>query len=443
MLKRFTAVNRFYFLDNIMVNSYNKDEIFKRAYTGLINSPANPPKQMIQATFAFDYYGKTALFLGTANQGTFYFFLTDDGLILEYIDGRLNVLNAKRSNENYDIQSDKEVLNNINSMFEELSYYLFNNCFHLFADCLSLINESELSVDDRKLLKLFKRSKSFELGKYSNYPNFNKVINNIIIPQFFKSPLLNINSSQLELNMSGLEEYYLLVRKSADEDENDGEVGTKYSNYINKLNTSISTTFQKYDPSISFKLNDNIDEVDSFNIISYDIKPLPAFLFPYIDNNTHKKYSFFTLENFETKNGGSLTNTPCYIDYICESVLLDEELSSRKISPIIALLYHDDKNPNHIRYNDSFLIFGASRVKKIQSYLNERIKSEFLADVNNATIHLKKRKLLSEEDFIADMRKIYQEIKQKENYKHKCAIQIINNANESFESFFANDIEVI
>lgn len=443
MLKRFTAVNRFYFLDNIMVNSYNKDEIFKRAYTGLINSPANPPKQMIQATFAFEYCGKTALFFGTANQGTYYFFLTDDGLILEYIDGRLNVLNAKRPNENYDIQSDQEVLNNINSMFEELYYYQFNNCFYLFANLLYLIDESKLSIDDRNLLKLFKRSKSFKFGAYKNYPNFNKVINNIIIPQFFKSPLLNINSSQLELNMSGLEEYYLLVRKSADEDENDGEVGTKYSNYINKLNTSISTTFQKYDPSISFKLNDNIDEVDSFNIISYDIKPLPAFLFPYIDNNTHKQYSFFTLENFETKNGGSLTNTPCHIDYICESVLLDEELSSRKISPIIALLYHDDKDPNHIRYNDSFLIFGASRAKKIQSYLNERIKSEFLAEVNNAPTHLKKKKSLSEEDFIADMRKVYQEIKQKENYRHKCVIQIIDNANKSFELFFGNDTEVI
>lgn len=365
-------------------------------------------------------------------------------VILEYIDGRLNILNAKRPNENYDIQSDKEVLNNINSMFEELPYYQFNNCFHLFADCLHLFDESKLSADDRKLLKLFKRSKSFELGKYSNYPNFNKVIYNIVIPQFFKPPLLNINSSQLELDMSNLDEYYLLTRKNANNDGNDDGAGAKYSDYINELNTSISKTFQKYDPSISFKLNDNIDDVDSFNIISYEIKPLPVFLFQYIDNNTHKKDLFFTLENFETKKGYSFTNTPCHIDYICESVLLDEELSSRKISPIIALLYHDDdKNPNHIRYNDSFLIFGALRAKKIQSYLNERIKSEFLADVNNATTHLKKRKLLSEEDFIADMRKIYQEIKQKENYKHKCAIQIINNANESFESFFANDIEVI
>ena len=443
MLKRFTAVNRFYFWNYVMTNTCNKDEIFKRAYTGLINSPANPPKQMIQTTFAFEYCGKTALFFGTANQGTYYFFLTDDGLILEYIDGRLNVLNAKHPNENYDIQSDQEVLNNINSMFEELDYYQFNNCFYLFANLLYLIDESKLSIDDRNLLKLFKRSKSFKFGAYKNYPNFNKVINNIIIPQFFKAPLLHINSSQLELDMSKLDEYYLLIRKNVNDDGKDDGTGAKYSNYINELNASISKTFQKYDTKISFKLNDNIDEVDSFNIISYDIKPLPAFLFQYIDNNTHTKYSFFTLENFETKNGSSLTNTPCHIDYICESVLLDEELSSRKISPIIALLYHDDKDPNHIRYNDSFLIFGASRAKKIQSYLNERIKSEFLAEVNNAPTHLKKRKSLSEEDFIADMRKVYQEIKQKENYRHKCVIQIIENANKSFELFFGNDTEVI
>ena len=59
------------------------------------------------------------------------------------------------------------------------------------------------------------------------------------------------------------------------------------------------------------------------------------------------------------------------------------------------------------------------------------------------TINLKKRKLLSEEDFIADMRKVYQQIKQKENYKHKCMMQIIDNAKESFDSFFNNDIEVV
>ena len=284
------------------IGTDDKLEIFKRAYTGLMNSPVKAPlKEMIQTMFSFKYYGRTALFFGTAEPGTYYFFLTDDGIILEYIDGRLNVLNAKRPNENYDIQSDTEVLNNINLMFEQLHYYRLSNCFYLFVDRLHLIDYSELSKDDVKLLKLFMRSKSFELGMYKNYPNLDKVINNIIIPQFFKSPLLKINSSQLELDMSNLDEYYLLIRNSADGETNDN-IETEYSNYVDKLNTSISTTFQKYDPNISFKLNDDIDDVGNFNIISYDIKPLPAFLFQYIDdNNRYKKDLFFTLEKFETK----------------------------------------------------------------------------------------------------------------------------------------------
>lgn len=427
------------------IGTNDKLEIFKRAYTGLMNSPVKAPlKEMIQTMFSFKYYGRTALFFGTSEPGTYYFFLTDDGIILEYIDGRLNVLNAKRPNENYDIQSDTEVLNNINLMFEQLHYYRLSNCFYLFVDRLPLIDYSELSKDDVKLLKLFMRSKSFELGMYKNYPNLNKVINNIIIPQFFKFPLLKINSSQLELDMSNLDEYYLLIRNSADGETNDS-IETEYSNYVDKLNTSIGTTFQKYDPNISFKLNDDIDDVGNFNIISYDIKPLPAFLFQYIDdNNRYKKDLFFTLEKFETKKGDLLTDIYCNIDHICELVLSGSELSSRKISPIIDWLYQDDdKKLDHLVYNGSFLIFGASRAKKMQNYINNRIKSEFIDDINNTSKLPRKRKLLSEEDFIADMRKVYQEIKQKENYKHKCTMQIVNNVKESFDLFFNNDIEVI
>lgn len=427
------------------IGTDDKLEIFKRAYTGLMNSPVKAPlKEMIQTMFSFKYYGRTALFFGTAEQGTYYFFLTDDGIILEYIDGRLNVLNAKRPNENYDIQSDTEVLNNINLMFEQLHYYRLSNCFYLFIDRLPLIDYSELSKDDVKLLKLFMRSKSFELGMYKNYPNLNKVINNIIIPQFFKSPLLKINSSQLELDMSNLGEYYLLIRNSADGETNDS-IETEYSNYVDNLNTSIDATFKKYDPNISFKLNDDIDDVGNFNIISYDIKPLPAFLSQYIDdNNRYKKELFFTLEKFETKKGDLLTDIYCNIDHICELVLSGSELSSRKVSPIIDWLYQDDdKKLDHLVYNGSFLIFGASRAKKMQNYINNRIKSEFIDDINNTSNLPRKRKLLNEEDFIADMRKVYQEIKQKENYKYKCTMQIVNNVKESFDLFFNNDTEVI
>lgn len=427
------------------IGTDDKLEIFKRAYSGLMDSPVKAPlKEMIQTMFSFKYYGRTALFFGTAEPGTYYFFLTDDGIILEYIDGHLNVLNAKRPNENYDIQSDTEVLNNINLMFEQLHYYRLSNCFYLFVDRLHLIDYSELSKDDVKLLKLFMRSKSFELGMYKNYPNLNKVINNIIIPQFFKSPLLKINSSQLELDMSNLGEYYLLIRNSADGETNDS-IETEYSNYVDNLNTSIDATFKKYDPNISFKLNDDIDDVGNFNIISYDIKPLPAFLFQYIDdNNRYKDDLFFTLEKFETKKGDLLTDIYCNIDHICELVLSGSELSGRKISPIIDWLYQDDdKKFDHLVYNGSFLIFGASRAKKMQNYINNRIKSEFIDDINDTSNRPRKRKLLSEEDFIADMRKVYQEIKQKENYKYKCTMQIVNNVKESFDLFFNNDIEVI
>ena len=36
-----------------------------------------------------------------------------------------------RPNEKYDIQSDKEILDNINLMFNQIPYYLLSQCFYL------------------------------------------------------------------------------------------------------------------------------------------------------------------------------------------------------------------------------------------------------------------------------------------------------------------------
>lgn len=421
------------------IGTDDKLEIFKRAYSGLINHPVkNTTGTTILSSFAFKYNGeKTALFFGMTERATCYFFLTDDGIILEYISGRLNVLNAKRPNEKYDIQSDKEVLDNINLMFSQIPYYLLKDSFYLFEDSFLLMDVSELSKDDANLFKLFKRSKSFEMCKYGDYPNFHKVIDNIFIPYFFKRPLSNINSSQLELDISNLGEYYLVVRNDDSNISKSIDVENRYSDYLNNINDSIETTLQKYDPSISFELKDDIE--DNFNIITYDIKPFPIFL---LQDSTrtafYTKGAFFTLENLVNNLGYSITDNSCNIDEICKLIWEDCDLS-----PVLDFLYQNDKVLDHIRYNQTFIVFGFARAKKIQNYLNDKVKSEFFSDMKKASSRPSKRKMPSEEDFISDMRKVYQQIKQKENFKRKCTIDIVNNAKESFDLLFNNDCEVI
>lgn len=421
------------------IDADGKLEIFKRAYAGLINHPVkNTTGNAILSSFAFKYNSdKTALFFGMAERATCYFFLTDDGIILEYIAGRLNVLNAKRPNEKYDIQSDKEVIDNINLMLNQIPYYLFGNCFYLFVDSFLLMNVRELSKDNANLFKLFKRSRSFEMCKYGDYPNFHKVIDNIFVPYFFKHPLSNINSSQLELDISNLGEYYLVVRNDDSNISRSIDVEKRYSDYLDNINDSIETTLQKYDPSISFELKDDIE--DSFNIITYDIKPFPIFL---LQDSTrtpfYTKGSFFTLENLVNNLGYSTTNNSCNIDEICKLIWIDCDLS-----PDLDFLYQNDKGLEHIRYSKNFIVFGFDRAKKIQNHLNNKVKSEYFSDMKKASSRPSKRKLLSEEDFIADMRKVYRQIKQKERFKHKCKIDIVNNAKESFDLAFTNDCEVI
>lgn len=421
------------------IGTDDKFEIFKRAYAGLINHPIKSTiGRAILSSFAFKYNGdKTALFFGMTERATCYFFLTDDGIILEYIAGRLNVLNAKCANEKYDIQSDKEVLDNINLMFNQIPYYLLKDSFYLFKDSFLLMDVSELSKDDANLFKLFKRSKSFEMCKYGDYPNFHKVIDNIFVPYFFKRPLSNINSSQLELDMSNLGEYYLVVRNDDSNISKNIDVENRYSEYLDNINDSITTTLQKYDPCISFELKDNIE--DNFNIITYDIKPFPIFL---LQDSTrtafYTKGSFFTLENLVNNLGYSTTDNSCNIDEICKLIWKDCDLS-----PDLDFLYQNDKGLDHIRYSENFIVFGFARAKKIQNYLNDKVKSKFFSDMKKASTRSSKIKILSEEDFISDMRKVYQQIKQKENLKRKCSIEIANNAKESFDLLFNNDCEVI
>ena len=370
------------------IGTEDKFEIFKRAYAGLINHPVkNTTGSAILSSFAFKYNGdKTALFFGMTERATCYFFLTDDGIILEYISGCLNILNTKRPNEKYDIQSDKEVLDNINLMFSQIPYYLLKDSFYLFEDSFLLIDVSELSKDDANLFKLFKRSKSFEMCKYGDYPNFHKVIDNIFIPYFFKRPLSNINSSQLELDMSNLGEYYLVIRNDDSNISRNIDVENRYSDYLNNINDSIETTLQKYDPSISFELKDDIE--DNFNIITYDIKPFPIFL---LQDSTrtafYTKGSFFTLENLVNNLGYSITDNSCNIDEICKLIWEDCDLS-----PDLDFLYQNDKGLDHIRYSGNFIVFGFDRAKKIQNYLNDKVKSEFFRDMKRPLADHQKEK---------------------------------------------------
>ena len=106
------------------VDLNNPYEVFQRAFNGIINlKNDNVNSSNIKGYFAYSYHfvnkydynndKDLAVFLETHRPNNFYIFLIKAGIILEYIDDRLNVLNVKRYNENYNIKTDIDVLHKI------------------------------------------------------------------------------------------------------------------------------------------------------------------------------------------------------------------------------------------------------------------------------------------------------------------------------------------
>jgi len=148
-------------------------EIFQRAFNGIINLNSLTSKLAnITHYFCYSYRFATndyssqkdfALFVKTNRPNNFYIFLIDAGLILEYIDDKLNVLNINRPNDNYEIKNDINVLNKIGSALSQLPINKIPSSVYetLFAQRLIKFDKSLLSEDERKSLKLFIQSKKF------------------------------------------------------------------------------------------------------------------------------------------------------------------------------------------------------------------------------------------------------------------------------------------
>ena len=149
------------------VDPNNPYEVFQRAFNGIINlKNDNPNSSNIKGYFAYSYqfankydYNNDkdlAVFLETHRPNNFYIFLIKAGIILEYIDDRLNVLNVKRYNENYNIKTDLDVLNKICSALSQFAIHKISSLTYnrLFEQRLKKFNKSLLSEDEKKTLNL-------------------------------------------------------------------------------------------------------------------------------------------------------------------------------------------------------------------------------------------------------------------------------------------------
>lgn len=93
----------------------NKEEMFKRAYTGLQNICKQKKLGSIHNINAIEFTYKKRnktlpAILFVISPSKYYIFAFDDGLIIEYIDNKINVLDFKNINKEYDVNSNQDVI---------------------------------------------------------------------------------------------------------------------------------------------------------------------------------------------------------------------------------------------------------------------------------------------------------------------------------------------
>ena len=431
--------------ETFQVDPNNPYEIFQRAFNGIINLKNDKDKSSnIIGYFAYSYHFASqydsincdcddlAVFLETHRHNNFYIFLIKAGIILEYIDDRLNVLNTKYyNNYSYNIKTDLDALDKIHSALSQLVVHKIPQSTYdrLFAQRLIKFDKSLLSEDDKKKLKLFIQSNTFKRGDYKSNKHYFDIAKNIIIPYFFKLGTLDINSSQLELDMSYLEDYYLIERTKENLDIDVKVFNEEYDKNVKKVAVRSKTLFSKYLNNFHAESNDFIK--NNFHIVQYKItRKLPfAFIF---DNafgqviDLDKHYGSYDdsdlLNNFLKKH--RLTQKHTLADYLYFGTKSDICERIKKYE----------------NFPDAFIIHKAKRAVAIRDTLNECAKELFIQESDK---YNKANYFPSEKEFIQDMLQIYQDLKEANQFKADCTQKILNEAQLSWNKLNGDDITVI
>ena len=423
------------------VDPNNPYEVFQRAFNGIINLNSLSSKLAnITHYFCYSYRFATndyspqkdfALFVKTNRPNNFYIFLIDAGLILEYIDDKFNVLNVNRPNDNYDIKGDSNVLHKIHCALSQLPINKIPSSVYetLFAQRLIQFDKSLLSEEERKSLKLFIQSNKFKYKDYKNNKHYYDVTTKIVIPYFLKLNTLNINSSQLELDMSCMEDYYLIEKTKEPVNINVDQFNEQHEKNIKKLTHRSELIFSKYLDYPHLEFSDRIK--NEFKVVKYRI--------------THKLPFFFAFgDNFGKAIGFDKEQR----DY-AETDGLSQFLKRHKFTQKDVLpdyLYWGTQKDVRERimtyksFADVLIVHGAKRAIKIKDALNDCAKELFIKESEK---YNKVNTFPTESEFIQDMMQVYQELKEASQFKSDCQQKVLSVAQLSWEKLNGDDIVVI
>lgn len=412
----------------------SKEEMFKRAYTGLQNICRQKKSGSIHNINAIEFsYAKgnkkfpAILFVFSPSK--YYIFAFDDGLIIEYIDNKINVLDFKNIDKEYDVNSNQDVLDIISA----IGGNVINDYTAYFAQTFfkkkpTKTHSKYLSDNDKSVINAFLNMRDLSTNEIELlYKQVSEIL-------FLSSGNLFINSSQLELDLAELDEYYIISAKSINERKtiySNREYCKTTDNIYKTLNKNLLKFYDALDLNLTIK--SDITNHIIFNVAKIQCR-CPFFI-PTLGRYIERSDGYsriFCVEDRQKLNW--IISISDYSRYIWRKSDLNSNLNSFSnyifLSPI-AIEQLKDSQLN-IDPKLAYIVFGKASANKLVEKINEYERAKVLDALNEYNANIP-----TEDEFIDEMLILYKDLKkssQIQSYFHQ-------KFTETFKSRFKKHFE--
>ena len=397
----------------------NKEEMFKRAYTGLQNICKQKKLGSIHNINAIEFTYKKRnktlpAILFVISPSKYYIFAFDDGLIIEYIDNKINVLDFKNINKEYDVNSNQDVIDIIYAIGGSvINHYTVYFAQTFFKKKLTKTHSKYLSDNDKSVIDAFLNIDDLST---SEIELLYKQVSEIL---FLSSGNLFIGSSQLELDLTELDEYYIISAKSINERKTI-YCNREYCKTIDNISKTINQNLLKFYDALDFKLTINNDITNHITFNVAKIQCRSPFFIPTLERYIERSADYsriFCVEERQKLNW--IISISDYSHYIWRKSDLNSNSNSFSnyifLSPI-AIEQLKDSQLN-IDPKLAYFVFGKASANKLVEKINEHERAKVLEALNKYSANIP-----TEDEFINEMRTLYKDLRksyQIQSYFHQ------------------------
>lgn len=397
----------------------NKEEMFKRAYTGLQNICKQKKLGSIHNINAIEFTYKKRnktlpAILFVISPSKYYIFAFDDGLIIEYIDNKINVLDFKNINKEYDVNSNQDVIDIIYAIGGSvINHYTVYFAQTFFKKKLTKTHSKYLSDNDKSVIDAFLNIDDLST---SEIELLYKQVSDIL---FLSSGNLFIGSSQLELDLTELDEYYIISAKSINERKTI-YCNREYCKTIDNISKTINQNLLKFYDALDFKLTINNDITNHITFNVAKIQCRSPFFIPTLERYIERSADYsriFCVEERQKLNW--IISISDYSHYIWRKSDLNSNSNSFSnyifLSPI-AIEQLKDSQLN-IDPKLAYFVFGKASANKLVEKINEHERAKVLEALNKYSANIP-----TEDEFVNEMRTLYKDLRksyQIQSYFHQ------------------------